>query len=259
MLELVRSDAEIAAVMAHEMVHVDQSHSIKMAAKANKVNLAALVAILLSGGTTATIILAQVAQVAVTSSYTIEFEKEADSIGLDVLMAAGYPPTGMVTLMEKFMHEEMKQPVKEYGIYMDHPESVERVQSMSEKLKSLNISLERKIPLQLLRTSIKEDGTKIGLFIDDVEVWGGRKNASTRETLEVVQKLLDRDFQMEMAPYDLRLEEDGKNQGILRLKNNVLAKTPLPDGMQDLSSLRGNLLAALARAHVKHPIARYFR
>ena len=259
MLELLHSDSEIAAVMAHEMIHVDRSHSIKMAAKANKVNLAALAVILLSGGTAAPVILAQVAQVAINSSYTIEFEKEADNIGLDALIAAGYPPTAMVTLMESFMHEEMKQPIREYGIYMDHPESIERVQNMSEKLKKLGISLERKIPLQLLKTSIKEDGKYISLLIDGIEVWGGENNVSTLETLERVRKLLDCDFQMELAPYDLQLEGDGQSQSLLRLKNSILAKTPLPNGIPDLSSLRGNLLAALARAQAKHPIAKYFR
>jgi len=259
MLERLHSDSEIAAVMAHEMIHVDRSHGIKMAAKSNKVTLAALAAILLSGGALAPVVLAQVAQVAITSAYTIEFEKEADNIGLEVLIAAGYSPTAMVTLMEGFMHEEMKQPIREYGIYMDHPESVERVQSMSEKLKSLHISLERKIPLQLLRTSIKEDGRKTRLLVDDVEVWGGEKSAPTLELLGQVQKLLDRDFQMELAPYDLQLEGDGKTQSLLRLKNNILAKTPLPEGMPDLSAFRSNLLAALARAQSKHPVAKYFR
>jgi len=259
MLELLSSDSEIAAVMAHEMVHIDRSHSIKMAAKANRVTLAAIAAILVSGGAMAPIVLAQVAQVAMTSAYSIEFEKEADSVGLDVLIAANYSPTGMVTLMEKFMHEEMKRAPREYGIYMGHPESVDRVQSMSEKLRSLRISLERKTPLQLLRTSIKEDGGKIHLLIDGIEVWGGEQTAHTLEMLEQAQVLLNRDFQMELAPYDLQLEGDGKNQSLLRLKNNVLAKTPLPEGMPDLAAFRGNLLAALARAQAKHPIAKYFR
>ncbi|MCL2009178.1 MAG: M48 family metalloprotease [Synergistaceae bacterium] len=258
MLERLRSDAEIAAVMAHEMIHVDRAHGVQMAAKANRVNLAALAAMVLSGGAVAPIVLAQVAQVAINSAYTIEFEKEADSMGLDLLIAAGYPPSAMVTLMEGFMHEEMKQPIREYGIYMNHPESVERVQSLSEKLKSMSISVERKVPLQLLRTSIAEDGESARLLIDGTEVWGGRQDESTLELLEQVRKLLDRDFQMELAPYDLQLEGDG-NQSLLRLKNNVLAKTPLPEGMPDLAALRGNLLAALARAQSRHPIAKYFR
>lgn len=257
MLDLLHSDAEIAAIMAHEMIHVDRSHGMKMAAQANKINLAALAVALASGGALAPTILAQVAQVAVNSAYSIEFEKEADSMGLDVLIAAGYPPAAMVTIMEGFMHEEMKQPIREYGIYMDHPDSVERVQSMGQKLKELRIALERKHPLHLLRTSIQKEGEKIRLLVDGVEVWEGADDGPALELLQRAKELLDSDFQMEMAPYDLRLESV-ENDAVLLLKNNILARTPLPEGMQSLPALRENLLRALARAQKKHPTAKYF-
>ena len=261
MLELLHSDAEIAAIMAHEMIHVDQNHGLKMAAKSSKLSLAALAVTILSGGAMAPTVLAQVAQVAMGSAYTIEFEKESDSKGLDVLIAAGYPPTAMVTVMENFMHEEMKLPMREYGIYMDHPESIERVQSMSDKLKSLNIKLERKYPLHLLLTSIQEGGDNAMLFIDGVEVWRGIKSEATLKALEQAKKVLDANFQMELAPYDLQLE----NNHTLRLKNMLLATAPLEgktlkkEEMQPLSLFRENLLDALARAQKKHPIAKYFR
>ncbi|MDR2528039.1 MAG: M48 family metalloprotease [Synergistaceae bacterium] len=254
MLDALRSDAEIAAVMAHEMAHVDRNHGMKMAAKANRVNLAALAVILASGGAMAPVVLAQVAQVAVTSSYSIEFEKEADSVGLDVLIASGYSPTAMVTVMEGFMHAEMKQPAREYGIYMDHPESVERVQSLSDKLKKLNVPLERKYPLQSLRTAVKEEGGRVSLLMDGVEVWGGTASGLALEALQRAKDVLDRSYQMELAPYDLRVEGDA-----LRLKNDIVASVPLPKDMSDLAAFRANLLAALASAQKKHPMAKYFR
>ena len=259
MLDFLRSDSEIAAVMAHEMAHVDLRHGMQMAARANRVNLAALATIVLSGGALAPVVLAQVAQIAITSSYSIEFEKEADSVGLDVLIAAGFHPSAMVTVMERLMHEEMKRPIRELGIYRTHPEYVVRIQRLTEQLRSMRIPLERKLPLQLLRTSIQEDGRYARLMMDDTEVWGGKKDAPTLELLEHVQILLDRYFQMELAPHDLRLEGDGENHGLLRLKNNVLVEMPLPTGMPDLATFRGNLMAALARAQVRHPVARFLR
>ncbi|MDR1731695.1 MAG: M48 family metalloprotease [Synergistaceae bacterium] len=255
MLDQLHSDAEIAAVMAHEMIHVDQSHGLKMAAKSNRLSLAALAAAVLSGGALAPVVIAQVAQVAMTSAYSIEFEKEADSMGLDVLIASGYPPSAMITLMEGFLHEEMKQPIYEYGIYMDHPESAERVRAMSAKLKALHINLQRKYPLHLLRTSIEKFGSEARLLVDGVPVWSGFNSAETLRVMTQAQKSLDRDFQMELPPYELQLE----GNEILRLRNGILAQTPLPQGMQDLKTLRKNLLDALARAQAKHPIAKYFR
>jgi len=259
MLELLSSDSEIAAIMAHEMVHVDQSHGMRMAARSRNLSIAALAVTILSGGAMAPAILAQVGQIAMTGAYSIEFEKEADSMGMDILIAAGYHPTAMITVMEKFMQKEMRQPIRDFGIFMTHPESVERVNSMRERLRSLNIPIERKIPLQLLRTSVNTYDGNASLLIDGVEVWSGPQNTYTLELLERAQNLIDRDFQMETPPFDLRLEIDGAYQGLLRLGNNVLARKPLPEGMTGLAEFRENLLGALARAQSRHPVATFFR
>jgi hypothetical protein len=258
MMDLLYSDAEIAAVLAHEMIHVDRRHGMRMAARSSKLSLAALAVVIASGGAMAPVVLAQVAQVALMSGYTIEFEKEADSEGLDVLMAAGYPPAAMVTVMEGFMHEEMRRPVRDYGIYMNHPESVDRVNSLREKLKVLRVDLERKYPLRLLQTAVETDGSRVSLFVDGVEVWGGVKSDLSVEAVGRAREVLDRNFQMELAPYDLRLDGSGPS-AVLRLKNSLLARQPLPAGMDNLEDFRENLLSALARAQKKRPVTKYFR
>lgn len=251
-LDLLKTDSEIAAVMAHEMTHADRSHGLKMAAKSQAVSLAALAVMLLSGGAAAPVVLAQVAQVTITNSYTMEFEKEADSNGLDVLVAAGYHPGGMITLLEKFMNEELKQPIRDYGIYMDHPESRERLQAALDKLKKRNIRVERKHSLALLRTAFRETPDRAELTIDGHAVWGGRKTPEVRAALEQVRTRLDSDFQMELAPYDLRLEGDR-----LYIGNKLLAQGTAD--MDDMPTLRKNLMAALDRARRQHPVAKYFQ
>ena len=251
-LDLLKTDSEIAAVMAHEMTHADRSHGLKMAAKSQAVSLAALAVMLLSGGAAAPAVLAQVAQVTITNSYTMEFEKEADSNGLDVLIAAGYHPGGMVTLLEKFMNEELKQPIRDYGIYMDHPESKERLQAALDKLRKRNIRVERKHSLALLRTAFRETPNRAELTLDGYAVWGGRKTPEVRAALEQVRTRLDSDFQMELAPYDLRLEGDR-----LYIGNKLLAQGTAD--MDDMPTLRKNLMAALDRARRQHPVAKYFQ
>ena len=71
-VDALKTDSELAAVMAHEMIHADRKHSLRMAADADKVTLGALAVMILSGGAAAPVILAQVAQIAVTSAYTLE-------------------------------------------------------------------------------------------------------------------------------------------------------------------------------------------
>ncbi len=252
LLDILHTDAEIAAIMAHEMVHADQKHSLKMAAKSEKVSLAALAVMLLSGGSVAPIVLAQVAEVAITNSYAIEFEKEADDKALTAIMAAKYWPSAMLTVMEKFMNEELKQPIRDYGIYMTHPEAQERIDYLTKKLKALGITIERKHPLGVLRTGFSESKDRLELTIDGMAVWGGKKTPEVRQTLEQARNVLDRHFQMETAPHDLRLEND-----TLFIKNIVIAKKT--KGAQELKIFRKNLLDALGRSRLKHPSAKYYQ
>lgn len=261
MLELLNSDSEIAAVMAHEISHVLERHGMKQAARNSKLTLASLAVIAATGGAAAGVLLSQVAQIAVMSSYSIDYEKEADKKGLEMMMDAGYSPAGMVTVMEMFMAEDLKKPIYNYGIFMNHPESRERVRYLSEILKQKRVPLHRKEALLLLRTSIESKDGLISLLIDGREVWRGPDNKRTRELIDKADKVIDAQLQMELAPYDLAVEKNGGKNGekILRLRNSVVASEPLPKGMQPLETLRANLIASVQDAVKKHPIAQYFR
>jgi predicted Zn-dependent protease len=238
--------------MAHEMVHADRKHGLRMAAKANQVTLAALAVMLLSGGAAAPIVLAQVAQVAITNSYTMELEIEADSVGLDVLVEAGYPPAGMITLMERFMNEEFKQPIIEYGIYMNHPSSRARIDAAMKKLKSLGLPVERKRSLGLLRTDVKEDGGRIVLTVDNAPVWSGKATPETREAVTKAQTAIDKYLQMETAPYDVHIVGEGLYIGNALVTGSV-------NGMENPGSFRKALLKSMDAARRKHPAAKYFQ
>ncbi|MBQ7262375.1 MAG: M48 family metallopeptidase [Synergistaceae bacterium] len=251
-IDLLKTDSELAAVMAHEMIHADQRHSLRMAAESNKVTLAALAVMLLSGGAAAPIILAQVAQVAITSAYTMDLEEEADRMGLDALIASGYSPTGMVTLMERFMDEELKQPIRDYGIYMDHPTSKKRLQATLATLRERGIPVARKHPLGLLRTAFRETKGRTELMVDGVAVWGGKRTQRTREALEEARAILDDDLQLELAPYDIHIIGDA-----LYIKSRLVTG-PVED-MDPPGQFRAALLKALDSARRKHPSAKYFQ
>ena len=256
-LNLLKTDAEIAAVMAHEMIHADRKHSLRMAAESNKVTLGALAVMLLSQGAAVPIILAQVAQIAIMNSYTIELEAEADSLGLDALIESGYPPGGMVTLMEKFLNEEMKEPIREYGIYMNHPDSPKRLASAINKLNKLNIPVNRKLPLGLLRTSIqnnnKNNNEKINLLIDGEVILS---LSNTPENLNILSELkanLDKYLQLELAPYDIHSANNA-----LYIKNSKIFSFSSDNNIINIEQLKQNLLQSIDRARRKHP-AKYFK
>ena len=223
-----------------------------MAADTNKVTLATLATMLLSGGAAAPIILAGLAQVAITSSYTLKLEQEADRLGLEALIKSGYSPTGMITLFERFMAEEYKQPLIEYGIYMNHPESKQRLADAVKFLHDKNIPIERKYPLGLLRTDIKENNVNAELLIDGLVTAKSIKTPEARTILRQIRENIDKYLQLELAPYELHIVN-----GALYIGNNYIVGNV--DGVTSPEELRENLLKALNLARAKHPTSKFFK
>ena len=254
MIDVLNTDSELAAVMAHEMIHADRKHSLRMAADTSSVSLGTLAAMILSaaGGAVAPMILAQVANVAITSSYTMELEAEADKFGLDALIKSGYSPTGMVTLFERFMAEEYKQPIVEYGIYLNHPETPKRLASVVKTLHEKKIPIERKYSLGLLRTVIKETKDEILLNVDGLEVIKAKKTRDALSAMNEIKDSLDKYLQLELAPYDIHVE-----RGSLYIENHFIAAQA--EGMTKLEEIRGNLLKAINAGRAKYPMSKFFK
>ena len=251
-MEKLGTDSELAAVMAHEMIHADRKHGLKLAAESQKVSLGALAVMILSGGAAAPIILAQVAQVAVTSAYTLELEKEADKFGLEALIQSGYSPTGMITLFEKFMAEEYKQPIHDYGIYMNHPDTPKRLDAAVKILHEKKIPIERKYSLGLLRTSLKQSTRKINLEIDGATVLTADKNPENFKIAAGIKDNIDKYLQLELAPYELHIRNNNLYIGNHLTAENVKGMTPPEE-------LRKNLLKAINSARAKHPTSKFFK
>ena len=251
-IDTLKTDSELAAVMAHEMIHADRKHSLRMAAESQKVTLGALAVMLLSGGAAAPVVLAQVAQIAITSEYTKELEAEADRLGLDALIQAGYSPTGMITLFEHFMAEEYRQPIHEYGIYMNHPETPKRLETAVKTLHDRKIPIERKYPLGLLRTELKEGSNNLQLTVDGLAVATGNKTKEVRAVLSGMRETLDKYLQLELAPYDLHVVNGALYIGNRFIAGNVKGITP-PEKIRD------NLMKAINAGRAKHPTSKFFK
>ena len=251
-LEGLKTDSELAAVMAHEMIHADRKHGLRMSAEANKVTLGTLAVMLLSGGSAATMILAQLANVAMTNAYTMELEAEADKFGLDALIQSGYSPTGMITLFEHFMAEEYKQPIREYGIYMNHPDTPKRLDAAVKTLHDRKIPIERKYSLGLLRTEINERNNNINLVIDGQVVASGNKNNEVRTILSGMKDSLDKYLQMELAPYEIHVVNNALYIGNNFISGNV-------NGITSPDKLRENLLRVINLGRAKYPTSKFFK
>jgi len=104
-----QSESEVAAVLAHETAHISQRHVMRMIAqskRSSKQMIAALLAaILLAGagegqGAQAAIALGQAGVIQKGINFTRSNEQEADRVGIQTLVDAGFDPRAMPSFFE---------------------------------------------------------------------------------------------------------------------------------------------------------------
>lgn len=105
-----RNESELAAVLAHEIAHIQQRHIPRMMADSKRTTLpamAALIAALVLGaqaggqGSEAAIAATTAGLTQHELNFSREFEQEADNIGIRTLAAAGFDPRGMPAFFER--------------------------------------------------------------------------------------------------------------------------------------------------------------
>lgn len=138
LLTELRSEAELAAVLGHEIVHAAARHGAKAQERGTllQVGLAAaqIGAAVSDVDTNVAGLLIQGAGVGaqlVQQKYGRDQELEADKYGMKYMKGAGYDPQGAVTLQETFVRLSQQESAKKQGwldgLFASHPPSTERV------------------------------------------------------------------------------------------------------------------------------------
>jgi predicted Zn-dependent protease len=146
LLEL-QDEAELAAVIGHEIVHAAARHGAKAMERGmlSQVGLAAVAlgvgdekhGDLIVGG-------AQLGLALVTTRYGREAELESDKYGTEYLKAAGYDPQAAVTLQETFVRlSQGKRQDFLSGLFASHPPSQERVAANTRHAARLGVGGDR--------------------------------------------------------------------------------------------------------------------
>lgn len=139
------NESELAAVLAHEISHVNQNHLYRMIANQDKSfwpTMAALaVAILASRSNPSAgagaIAGTQALNMQNQLSYSRDFEREADRMGLDVMQNAGFDPRAMASFFERLQRANRLYESNAPAYLRDHPLTSERIADIESRVENL--------------------------------------------------------------------------------------------------------------------------
>ncbi|HYR74454.1 MAG TPA: M48 family metalloprotease [Pyrinomonadaceae bacterium] len=141
LLALMDNESQVAAVIAHEMTHVLRRHTYLQNRSNRKkfltMNIMAAVGAYAPGGVAGAVItivtaVAPFIVLATMFGYSRDLEREADLKGIDMMIAAEYPPEEMVKTM-KVLNQDIEGEEIRY-FYNDHPALQERINYLSSYL-----------------------------------------------------------------------------------------------------------------------------
>ncbi|MEL7450116.1 MAG: M48 family metalloprotease [Pseudomonadota bacterium] len=148
-LTYLNSEAELAAVLGHEIAHVTARHSVRQNTGQKIGETLGQVASVLAGTSLAGDA-AGVVSSALTSGYGRGMELEADELGAQYLAKSGYPHTAMIDVVrllkdqEHFeilkAHDEGRPPRVYHGVFASHPDQDTRLQEVVEAAAELQSS-----------------------------------------------------------------------------------------------------------------------
>ncbi|MDO9453065.1 MAG: M48 family metallopeptidase [Stagnimonas sp.] len=119
LIEAAKTPEELAGVLAHEVQHIEQRHSLRAMAQ----SLGTMAGLGMVFGDVSGI--AQIAASLSQLSYSRDAEREADARGLAVLKAAAIDPQGMVRMFETLGKES--EGLNPPAMLSSHPATAERI------------------------------------------------------------------------------------------------------------------------------------
>lgn len=143
----MQSEAELAAVLGHEIVHAAARHSAQSMQRGMLLQGAVVAAAMAAGNSEYAGVAiggASLAAGLVSQQYSREAEREADYYGMLYMSRAGYDPGAAVDLQQTFVRlSDGRQSNWLEGLFSSHPPSQERVDANRRTLGSLPAGGER--------------------------------------------------------------------------------------------------------------------
>ncbi|MEZ5542283.1 MAG: M48 family metalloprotease [Pseudomonadota bacterium] len=139
LLAYLNSEAELAAVLGHEIGHVTARHSVRQHSTATVAGILGTV-VAAATGIQGADTLTNLAGTAIVRGYGREHELEADRLGAEYLAKSGYDPHGMLNVVGVLKNQEAfdklvaekegREPSAYHGLFATHPDNDTRFQEV---------------------------------------------------------------------------------------------------------------------------------
>jgi len=127
------NEAQLATVMAHEGAHFTHRHSMQQAERMRNAAAFALIVNMLGVP-----LVGDIAALSSMYGFSREHEREADEIGYQRLVAAGYAPRESVRTFEHLLAEVKADEIQEPFFFASHPKLQERIDSYTALTQNAN-------------------------------------------------------------------------------------------------------------------------
>ena len=235
------NEAQLSAVIGHEAGHYIRRHSLKawLDAKA-RTDLMALLSIGLAvggvpgGGDIFNI--TQLLQAGIMAKHSRDNEREADEIGLDALIKAGYDPDEAPKVWENIIKEmELGENKKPPAFLASHPNPKERIKNLEQQTKRYS-KIERKKNKENLKKIIQPYLKK--WIRNEIRV-----NNKIEQTEFVFSKVFNdtnnlyllKFYQGEI--YRLKKDEEKNKKAIKLYRDSIKENKDFPDAYRELGLL----------------------
>ncbi|MEL6581116.1 MAG: M48 family metallopeptidase, partial [Cyanobacteria bacterium J06621_12] len=129
LLQEADNKAQLASVIAHEIAHINEKHSVRALKRA------AIAQGIAETAGVSTNTLAQIGyQLAVDLPQSREYEYEADQVGLEILQQGGYPPMAFVNFLKQLQGGNQPEFLR------THPTSTNRIEALAQEIESSSAS-----------------------------------------------------------------------------------------------------------------------
>lgn len=233
LIAAAQTEDELAAVLAHEIAHVELMHSMQMIERAEEVNFAGMMAML-----TAILVSTQNPEAAGAIIYStaagttqsmINFtrtnEYEADRVGIEILRQSSYQPEAMVRFMRLLQKKEQSGIGGGIEYLRTHPIGVNRIAEIQARIKGIDEKRTKKTRYQQFKSYLNHlyPNKLLGVHSENqfAEALGKIRNGDYVEAQKMMEKLRIEDpdsrwYATAMAGNLVNLEQNGKAEELFR-------------------------------------------